>query len=117
MTKVSNDQATLTAAHKVKQCDNSDYLINVVSIYETEEHRGDVVYKSKSELPETIYLIWEDFDGLVISKPASTELISAKRYRSSYNVEYLPLRKLRVAIGNALTDHRNNYLNRTKPSD
>lgn len=104
MTTVYSDNKSLKAVHKVKRCDDSGYLKNRVVIENKVAKSEVIVYESRASIAEAIYLVWESHDGLIIAKPDNGELVSSKKHYTEYDVSYLSLQKLRVAIGNALKD-------------
>lgn len=103
VTTVYSDQRNLKAQRLIKRCDNTDKIKDIVSITNEEKNIRTIVYESDIDALEMVYLIWGEYDGLIISSSAISE--EAKR-DTRYRVEYLPLRELRVALGQALSDYK-----------
>ncbi|WP_223670773.1 hypothetical protein [Kangiella shandongensis] len=109
MTVVYNDQLTLKASYLLKRCNDTEHLKNVVLIKDKETKTETMVYESLGESSERIYLIWDEYDGLLIATPRANDVVKEKRYQTKYRVEYLPLKKLRTAVGKAYSEYKNSY--------
>ncbi|MBD3652704.1 hypothetical protein [Kangiella sp.] len=107
---VNNDSGNLKAIHYVSRCNDSAKLQNNIYIEESSGASRDLVYQGYSEQPANLYLFWDEYDGLYVSGTESDVITSAKRHFSQYRVEYLPLRQLRVALGEAYSKYKNMQL-------
>lgn len=107
---VNNDSGSLKATHYVSRCDDSVKLQNNVYVEKESDGSRYLVYQGYSEQPANLYLFWDEIDGLYVAGTESDVITSAKRYFSQYRVEYLSLRQLRVALGDAYSKYKNTQL-------
>lgn len=107
---VYNDSGNLKATHYISQCDDSQKLQNNIYIEEEGDDSRYLVYQGYSEQPANLYLFWDEIDGLYIAGTESDVITSAQRHFSQYRVEYLPLRQLRVALGEAYSKYKKTQL-------
>ncbi len=107
---VYNDSGNMKATHYISRCDDSRKLQNNIYIEEEGDDSRHLAYQGYSEQPANLYLFWDEIDGLYVAGTESDVISSENKYDYKYRVEYLPLRQLRVALGEAYSKHKKTQL-------
>lgn len=107
---VYNDFGNLKATHYITQCDDSRKLQNNIYIEEEGDDSRHLAYQGYSVQPANLYLFWDEYDGLYVAGTESEVITSARKSKSNFRVEYLPLRQLRIALGEAYSEYQSSQL-------